>query len=133
MLCMGLSCDTAGTPTVRMHPGPAAGEIDVWRGLERAVAFAFSIPLYELRATQRRRAPVAFARQVTMYIAHVVFGLSFCEIGRLCHRDRRTVAHACGVVEGRRDDPSINGVLDLLESFGRALATKAADSRGPAR
>jgi hypothetical protein len=65
--------------------------------------------------------------------AHVVFGMSFCEIGRRCRRDRRTVAYACGVVEGRRDDPSIDCALDLLETFGHALAAKAANGCGVAQ
>src|SRR5665811_1410920 len=62
----------------------------------------------------------AFARQVAMYLAHVVCGLSLTEVGALFARDRTTVAHACEVVEDRRDDPQLDGRLDQLE---RAVAS----------
>ncbi len=50
-----------------------------------------------------------------MYLAHVGCGLSLTQTGRLFGRDRTTVAHACGVIEDRRDDPVFDRVLDLLE------------------
>jgi hypothetical protein len=37
-------------------------------------------------------------------------------------RDRTTVAHACGLVEDRRDDPAFDRSLDLLEGVLRFLA-----------
>ncbi len=39
-----------------------------------------------------------------MYLCHVGFSLSFEAIGRLFGRDRTTVAHACRVIEERRED-----------------------------
>jgi chromosomal replication initiation ATPase DnaA len=50
-----------------------------------------------------------------MYLAHVTFGATLTEIGILFERDRTTVAHACGVVEDRRDDPDLDCKLDHLE------------------
>jgi chromosomal replication initiation ATPase DnaA len=76
---------------------------------------AFQVPLRELRARTRRRAPIAFARQVAMYLAHVAYGLTLTEVGILFTRDRTTVAHACGLVEDRRDDPIFDIFLDHLE------------------
>jgi chromosomal replication initiation ATPase DnaA len=55
-----------------------------------------------------------------MYFAHVVCGLSLTEVGTLFARDRTTVAHACGVVEDRRDDRELDARLDHLE---RAVAS----------
>jgi chromosomal replication initiation ATPase DnaA len=69
----------------------------------------------DLRGSTRGRAKVALARQVAMYLAHVGCGLSLTETGRLFGRDRTTVAHACGVIEDRRDDPLFDRALDLLE------------------
>ena len=85
------------------------------RVVEQAVAMAFQVPLRELRARTRRRAPIAFARQVAMYLAHVAYGLTLTEVGVLFTRDRTTVAHACGIVEDRRDDPIFDIFLDHLE------------------
>jgi chromosomal replication initiation ATPase DnaA len=55
-----------------------------------------------------------------MYLAHVVCGLSLTEVGTLFARDRTTVAHACSLVEDRRDDPELDGRLERLE---RAIAS----------
>lgn len=86
------------------------------RVVEQAVAMAFQVPLREIRARTRRRAPIAFARQVAMYLAHVAYGLTLTEVGVLFARDRTTVAHACGIVEDRRDDPIFDIFLDHLET-----------------
>jgi chromosomal replication initiation ATPase DnaA len=50
-----------------------------------------------------------------MYLAHVVCGLSLTKVDTLFARDRTTVAHACSVVEDRRDDPDLDGRLEHLE------------------
>lgn len=84
--------------------------------LESAVAAAFAVPLVEMRAATRRAPAVAFARQSAMYLAHVVLSLSYTEVGRLFGRDRTTAAHACRLVEDRRDDPRLDAVLGALES-----------------
>ena len=60
-------------------------------------------------------ARTAFARQVAMYLAHVGCGVSLTEVGHLFERDRTTVAHACGLVEDRRDDPDFDYRLNHLE------------------
>jgi chromosomal replication initiation ATPase DnaA len=84
-------------------------------GIEHAVGQVFGIAGKDLRRSTRGRAKVALARQVAMYLAHVGCGMSLTETGRLFGRDRTTVAHACGVIEDRRDDPLFDRVLDLLE------------------
>jgi len=43
-------------------------------------------------------------RQIAMYLARVVAQISLTDIGRAFGRDRTTVAHACRIVEDRRDD-----------------------------
>lgn len=85
------------------------------------VAAALNIPVSELRAPTRRRAPVALARQITMYLLHVCYGISLSAVGRYCGRDRTTAAHACRQIEDRRDDPAFDSMIDRLEFALNAL------------
>ena len=93
--------------------------------IEQAVVQVIGIACKDLRRTTRGRAKVALARQVAMYLAHVGCGLSLTETGRLFQRDRTTVAHACGVIEDRRDDPIFDRALDLLEWAVPALTQRS--------
>jgi chromosomal replication initiation ATPase DnaA len=93
--------------------------------VEALVASAFAIPPRDLRMRTRGEAAVAFARQTAMYLAHVSLGLSLSEVGRAFGRDRTTAAHACRVVEERRDDPRIDALLTRLESAWEMLGAIA--------
>ena len=97
--------------------------------IDPAVALVFEVNSEELGAATRRSPRAAFARQVAMYLAHVVCGLSMTEVGVLFSRDRTTVAHACEVVEDRRDDPELDRRVERLECAVAALAG-ALDWRG---
>ncbi len=88
----------------------------VCRLMETVVAGSFAVPVEALRMRSRGTANVAFARQSAMYLARVALGLSYSRIGRIFNRDRTTAAHACLLVELRRDDPTIDRTLDLLEA-----------------
>lgn len=101
---------------------PADDYERICRLMEAAIASAFAVPVDELRACSRRAQPVAFARQSAMYLAHVVLGLNYSATGMLFHRDRTTAAHACQVVEDRRDDPAIDRLLQHLEGVCLNLA-----------
>lgn len=83
--------------------------------IELAVAGVFGVDNQAFENANRGIARVALARQVAMYLAHVGCGLSMTAAGRLFGRDRTTVAHACLIVEDRRDDPLFDRALDLLE------------------
>ena len=83
--------------------------------IEEAVAAAFAVSVQDLRAPARGTAAVAFARQCAMYLACMTLGTSRHNVGRMFHRDRTTVAHACEHVEWRRDDPALDRMLNLLE------------------
>ncbi len=50
-----------------------------------------------------------------MYLAHVALGITMRDVGGLFARDRTTVAHACGVIEDKRDEPAFDRALELLE------------------
>jgi chromosomal replication initiation ATPase DnaA len=98
--------------------------------IEYAIAVAFEIERHDLRSATRGKAQTAFARQVAMYLAHVTCGLSFTDIGRIFARDRTTVAHACGLIEDRRDDARVDRTLDLLEAVvGRLVHVTLPQSR----
>ena len=79
-----------------------------------AVRQVFGVDENALAHMTRGVARTARARQVAMYLAHVACGLTLTDAGRLFGRDRTTVAHACLIVEDRRDDPLFDRALDLL-------------------
>ena len=107
------------TETTILHRPPTrlsrVDEGAVCRLLQDVVGACFAVPPEQMRAGSRGRAPAAFARQVAMYLTHVVFGLNYTAAGRMFRRDRTTVAHACRVVENRRDNPRTDALLQALE------------------
>ena len=90
--------------------------------LEQIVSGVFTVRSDDLWSGTRGRSRVAFARQVAMYLAHVVWGLSLTEVGQVFARDRTTVAYACCRVEDLRDDAAFDRSLELLEGVLRALS-----------
>lgn len=89
--------------------------------IEHAVTCVFGVPTDDLQLARRGRAHVALARQTAMYLAHVGFSLSLSDVGELFERDRTTVAHACALIEDRRDNPDFDRALELLERAVKAL------------
>jgi chromosomal replication initiation ATPase DnaA len=87
--------------------------------IETSVGQVLNVTHAEFAASTRGRARAALARQIAMYLGHVVCGLSLTDAGRIFARDRTTVAHACAVVEDQRDDPRFDRMLDLLEAIVR--------------
>ncbi len=83
--------------------------------IELAVRQVFGVDHDALARLTRGVARTALARQVAMYLAHVACGLTLTDAGRLFSRDRTTVAHACGVIEDKRDEPAFDRALELLE------------------
>jgi hypothetical protein len=87
--------------------------------IEASVGQALGVSEAEFAASTRGRARVALARQIAMYLSHVVCGLSLTDAGRIFARDRTTVAHACAVIEDQRDNPRFDRMLDLMEAIVR--------------
>ena len=105
----------------RRDPLSGAGDL-----VNAAVSAAFTVPVSELRASTRRCAPVALARQSAMYLAHVALGFTFTEVGRAFGRDRTTAAHACRKIEDRRREVQLDSALAELEhALRRDLAATA--------
>lgn len=97
--------------------------------LRELVAAVFGLSPAALAASSRGGAEIAFARQTAMYLAHVAFGASYSDIGRAFGRDRTTAAHACRVVEERRDDPRVEAVVHRLERLLAAAVRRAGEGR----
>jgi Bacterial dnaA protein helix-turn-helix len=89
--------------------------------IEQAVAYGFDVDAELLSFPTRGRARTALARQVAMYVAHVGMSFSLTQVGQLFDRDRTTVAHACEVVEQRRDDLAFDRAIELLERVVRIM------------
>ncbi|AMJ59048.1 helix-turn-helix domain-containing protein [Bosea sp. PAMC 26642] len=107
--------------TKRSNPCDATDQAACARLAEAAVSTMARVPAARLRGTFRGRRTVALARQTAMYLAHVVFGLSYTRVGICFGRDRTTVRHACALIEDRRDDPSLELALAALEAGLLAL------------
>ena len=101
-------------------PGPMADQEVAARFVAAVVGSALRVPPNEVRECHRGKAAVAFARQVAIYVSHTRLGFDYTTAGCAFGRDRTTAAHAVRTVEGRREDPVIDAILDYLE---RAVET----------
>lgn len=128
---------TMATPGVPAQPPISAATLprrrlaigDVQRACtvsQTVVAAAFGQLSFQPGGPQATRTPArttAFARQIAMYLAHVGFGISMADVGKIFGRDRTTVVHACHVIEDRRDEARFDDLLDHLEQAATALGT----------
>lgn len=95
--------------------------LDIARARFACDAAAFALGCDEsLLEPGRGSARASSARQVAMYLTHVAFGMSLQRVGFAFARDRSTIAHACHIIEDRRDDPAFDNLLDQLEASLRA-------------
>jgi len=104
---------------------PSAGPADVLhfsRRPDRAgirvlrfVAAVRGVTTQQLLLPSRGEADVALARQLAMYLMHVVLERLYIEVGQFFGRDRTTVSHACALIEDLRDDPEFDAEVDRLE------------------
>ena len=88
------------------------------------VAQAYGVRLDEIRAPSRRDSQTAFARQIAMYLVHIVFSLNIGEVAKAFARDPSTVCHAIQRVEALRENPDFDRTLDWLEALLRAIAER---------
>lgn len=84
-------------------------------GVIALVAREKRVPIRLIRHKSRCRLPTARARQLAMYLSHVVLGRSLSEIAGAFGRDRTTVSYACALIEDMRDDPSFDEEVSALE------------------
>ena len=108
--------DLSDTAAARRLAAKASPKNRLFAQLSRVfVAHELGVPVEDLRRASRGGADICEARQAAMYLAHVVFGMSFTAVGREFGRDRSTVDHACEQVEWRREDVSFDALLTRLE------------------
>ncbi len=79
------------------------------------VAKEKKVPLRTLLSSSRCQVSAARARQLAMYLAHVVHGETLTAIGQAFRRDRTTVSYACALIEDMRDDPVFDADVTRLE------------------
>lgn len=121
-------------PTANSVASPSADPIRPPRGdlrpeprpcchLAVAVAAADAgMSVEALLAHSRSTAPVALARQLAMYLAHVGLGLPQATVATAFGRDRSTVAHACRRIEELRDTAAFDQKVGRLETCLRWAA-----------
>jgi chromosomal replication initiation ATPase DnaA len=90
--------------------------------VQAAVAHVTGVALKDLCAATRSRPRAAFARQLAMYLSHVVFRLSLTEVAIAFGRDPSTAAHAFRRIEEMREDPEFDRTLNWLEAMLRRTA-----------
>lgn len=64
---------------------------------------------------RERRRIACHIRQIAMYVCHVTLRMTMTAIGDGFGRDRSTVAHACAVVEDRRDNRDFDEFVAAVE------------------
>jgi chromosomal replication initiation ATPase DnaA len=79
------------------------------------VAQTYGVAIEDLRGSTRGIPQTALARQIAMYLTHVVFAISVRDIARSFRRDRSTCFYAIRRVEELREDPELNRTLGWLE------------------
>lgn len=87
--------------------------------IDLAAAF-FSVSGRELRSPGRGPGDVGRVRQIAMYAANCVLGLSASEIGRAFGRNHSTVLHAFQLVEHLRDDKEFDAIVHRFELITHA-------------
>lgn len=92
-------------------------------------AGALGVSIAEIARRGRSRAAVAYARQIAMYLAHVVGQMSLTEISIAFERDRTTVAHACHAIEDRREGALFDRQIEALEADMRGRVNALFDKQ----
>ena len=93
---------------------------------QAVVAHAYGVTLEDMSADTRGAPRAALARQIAMYLAHIVFALSVRDVARGFGRKHSTCLHAIQRVEELREDPDLDRTLHFLETMLRNAAGRAA-------
>lgn len=84
--------------------------------IARAVARSRRVTMRALLARGRGDAATASARQLAMYLVHVLLGRPQEAVGRLFGRDASTVSHACRMIEDLRENPPLETEIAAIET-----------------
>jgi hypothetical protein len=102
----------------RCRPDPAAARVLALVSHQRQVSKLL------LLHSSRCGASIAEARQVAMYLTHVVLRRTYAEVGDIFGRDRTTVSHACARIEDLRELPDFDAELARLETAIAAMGCR---------
>lgn len=91
----------------------------------RLAASTSGVAACEVVSHRRSSRRVSTARQIGMYLAHTTAGLPLTKVAEYFGRDRTTAAHACRLIEDRRDDRKFDAELSELEDLLRAICGAA--------
>jgi hypothetical protein len=108
---------------------PVAASDPAGAALLALVAEALGVPEAVLLHHRRCRRPIARARQLAMYLMHVILQRDYAEVGRFFHRDRTTVSYACALIEDLREDRAFDAEVCRLEAVLEALRSDAGAAR----
>lgn len=96
-------------------------------------SYVFGVPMEAICAKSRGAPEAAFARQAAMYLTHVAFSMSLNRVAIAFGRDRSTVAHACHLIEDRRDDPEMDSLFAAMEEALQSAPLARAGRRAALR
>lgn len=108
---------------VHLRFGRLRADPDAFHLVQR-VAAARGVSLSALLRRSRGRDRDAAARQLAMYLVHVLLGRPQEVVAELFGRDRTTVAHACQRLEDFRDEE--DGIEDEIARIEAILPLQAA-------
>lgn len=118
--------DTIVTRANRAAARGAAGTSGSCAPVIALVSRQKHVPATLLTHRSRGHMSAARARQLAMYLSHVVLGRSLTEIGEAFGRDRTTVSYACAVIEDMRDDPAFDEEVTQFEHRLESLVSEGA-------
>lgn len=93
--------------------------------------YSLGLPSEAILNGGQREHRITRARQIAMYLSHVVLGMSLARIASATGRDRSTVAYGCHRIEDFREDPTIDLWLEDLEVRLRGAASLKIGMRVP--
>jgi hypothetical protein len=105
-------------------PAPQPAPADICETVRLLTLEFLSFACERIGERRERRRMACHVRQIAMYVCHVTLQMTLTAIGDGFGRDRSTVAHACAVVEDRRDDKDFDEFVAAIEriatlAFGR--------------
>ncbi len=111
---------------LRWRSDSEARAISCCSGVIDLVSTLVGVPGREMRLRTRGSADAAQARQLAMYVAHVILRLTMREVAIGFGRNRASVVYACHLIEDMRDDVEFDRLVLLAE---RVVAAAFATSQ----
>lgn len=114
-----ISSETAMHDAVECGAERSASPLLLCALAARLAASAVGVAASEITISGRSSRRVSAARHLGIYLAHTAAGLPLVKVAEIFGRDRTTAAHACRLIEDRRDDRRFDAELAELEDLLR--------------